>query len=169
MLIFPQNVSNAHWNLYIVFNPSHIMNNIKRMNGVDGDENNKDFFSCILFFDSIGNKYGRIKHRTDFTDWIYSFLNLKFAEDDKQEKTEDIVVNNDSFPLFQIKSRQQPDGWSCGYFSIRSIIAIVSRSGEFLPFTYNELLRKDIISYKTEILNVTKDVSKNILFRHFQC
>ena len=78
------------------------------------------------------------------------------------------MVNNDSFPLFQIKSPQQPDGWSCGFFFIRSIIAIVSRSGEFLPFTYNELLGKDVFSYRTDILNVTKDVLNFFLFRHFQ-
>ena len=84
MLIIPQNIG-KHWTLYIVFSPSRIMNNIKIMNGGNGDENNKDFFSCILLFDSMGNKYGRIKHRTDFTDSIYSFLNLKFAEDSKQE------------------------------------------------------------------------------------
>ena len=78
------------------------------------------------------------------------------------------MVNKDSFPLFQIKSPQQPNGWSCGYFSISSIITIVSRSGEFLPLAYNELLGKDVISYKTKILNVTNDASKNILFRHFQ-
>ena len=63
---------------------------------------------------------------------------------------------------------QQPNGWACGFFPIRSIIAIVSRSGEFLLLTYNELIRKDVISYKTKILNVTKEVSKYILFRHFQ-
>ena len=78
------------------------------------------------------------------------------------------MVNKDSFPLFQIKSPQQPDGWSCGYFSIRSIIAIVSRSGEFIPLIYNDLLGKDAFSYKTKILNVTKEVSKDIIFRHFQ-
>ena len=82
------------------------MNNIKRTNGGNGDENNIDFFSCILLFDSMGNKYGRIKHRTDFTNCIYPFLNLKFVEDNKQEKTENIVVNKNSFPLFQIKSPQ---------------------------------------------------------------
>ena len=75
------------------------------------------------------------------------------------------MVNNDSFPRFQIKSPKQRNGWACGYVSIRSIIAIVSRSGEFLPLTYNELLGKDLISYKTKILNVTKEVSKDILFR----
>ena len=144
------------------------MNNTNKMNGGNGDENNKYFFSCILLFDSMGNKYGRIKHRTDFTDWVYSFLNLKFADDNKRETTEDIVVNNDLFTLFQIDSQKQRNNWSCRYFSIRFIIAIVSRSGEFLPFTYNELLGKDVISYKTKILNVTKDVSKNILFRRFQ-
>ena len=49
MLIFPQNIANSHWNLYIVFNPSHIMNNIKRMNGGNGDENNKHFSRVASF------------------------------------------------------------------------------------------------------------------------
>ena len=44
----------------------------------------------------------------------------------------------------------------------------MSRSGEFLPLAYIELIGKDVISYKTKVLNVTKEVSKYILFRIFQ-